>query len=324
MKSPLKLYEKIIERLYLKTKTGILSTLNQIPLSRPRFYKPTADGQTLLNWGEILKRSNSTDGYAGYDASQVKRTLLSLVSTSEHKEERFDFSKIQSLSSSKGFGQSFINTINGSWFDDIASWGASMYFNDKMAAATSEDWEKNISHVESNAFQKGKPITVHYLSWIDRYYAPQSGGSHHSALVAYQIKHQNRRYEREAIVIKHSLDTFLLNMLQETHYAFVTGAKLDDKRNSPLALTIHQHICEGFFELGIPNSVNQTSLIVIPKDGLLVPNDVFEEWLECKIKNRQAIHFIDLLENHGDYCTEPYIHEIDTITLGDPMGKINT
>lgn len=116
----------------------------------------------------------------------------------EETDYLFDFNKIQSLTASKSFGGMYNGAINGSWFNDLYSWGNAMYPDERMKAENEEDWKRNTSHIESEGFSKSRPINVIYYEWLDRYLASNSGGSHHAALVVYQSIRDKIKYEREA------------------------------------------------------------------------------------------------------------------------------
>ncbi len=69
-----------------------------------------------------------------------------------------------------------------------------------LKAENISDWEDNIWHIEHEGFNLRDPINVKYYSWLDRYVALNSGGSHHAAMVVYQSVRDKLEYKREAVI----------------------------------------------------------------------------------------------------------------------------
>lgn len=312
----LKTVDFIIKIAYRCTLSYQRDQLNLIRLEKPRIYKPTADIQTILQWERV---------FVSHDLDRVEESLkiilINLIVMKKHRELDFDFSRIQSLSASKSFGCGYENQINGSWFEDIASWGKGMFPNERLSALDESDWLDNIWHIEHEGFHKGNIIHIYYYEWLDRYLGSNSGGSHHAALIAHQIRNQGRAYSREAEITTYGIDISLIDDL-EPYYCFITGRKSISSNigeyNYDLDYILKSFATNTVYTFEMNATENNCSLFIVPKIELKIPQELFESWLSSRSKLNEVIILKDILREHRKYCTTPYLHELRSIYLGDP------
>lgn len=309
---------RIIRWLYRKTLYSQEDSLFSLHLTKPLFYKPSVDANLLLNWAYELHNRLDT-----HFPADVGEALKSCVINETTEIANFDFSKIQSLSASKGFGENFFSKINGSWFTDAASWGAAMYPSDNLSGLDDQDWDVNIRYIENReGFPKRAPIAVYYYDWLDRYEGIQSGGSHHTAMVLHQMKDQRRQYTRDARLTKYSINTSSIEELCESYYMFVTSEKMYAPRISndvsSFDSAIKEYIASDFYTMPIRRSVNNAIVCFVPRWSLKVDDRIFKHWYESQQEIGTIISFVDLLKNTLRYCQTPYLHELHSCYLGDP------
>ncbi|CAH7369235.1 conserved hypothetical protein [Vibrio crassostreae] len=306
-----------------------LSLLNQFELTKPKLYVPSADGDLLLNWRTIL------DPYwYNRDFVEVNEFLAQVVQQHREEDDEFDFGLIDSLAASKSFGRGFTSQINGSWFRNVSDWGAGMFPSHEgvfdcrsgLSGLDEIDWEENLEHIRREGFNRER-ILVYYYDWLKRYECCNSGGSHHAAMLIHQIKTQNYSHTRKAEVVRCSLDTApIKRMLEKGYVAFVTGEETffapDGSWSLAVGYGIQRHISDEVYEIPMGTcSPNQAKIIIFNKSNLHVPEGVFYTWYERQVKMGRIIPLLDLLENTISYCKTPYLHELDSIYLGDPLRR---
>lgn len=304
-----------------------LSLLNQFELTKPKLYVPSADGCLLLNWQTILNPY-----WYNREFVEVNKFLAQVVQQHREEDDEFDFGLIDSLAASKSFGRGFTSKINGSWFRNVSDWGAGMYpsheglgdSNNYLSGLDETDWEENMAHISSEGFNR-EGILVYYYDWLKRYECKNSGGSHHAAMLINQIRTQNFTHTRKAEIIRCSLDTApIKRMLEKGYIAFVTGEETyfapDGSWSLPVQYGIQRHISDKVYQLSMGEcSPNQAKIIIFNKSNLQVPEGVFYTWYGRQVKMGRIIPLLDLLENTISYCKTPYLHELDSIYLGDPL-----
>ncbi|HIF4822216.1 TPA: DUF6685 family protein [Serratia marcescens] len=309
----------IIKKGYQLTPSFLRDKLNLIRLEKPKVYRPTADISTILQWERMFDRYN-LDGIE----DELRNILANLVITEEHHEQNFDFSRIQSLSASKSFGCGHDYSINGSWFKDIASWGEGMYPGRKLSALDEADWSDNIRHIEHEGFHKGSNIHVYYYTWFDRYLASNSGGSHHAALVAYQIKNQGMVYKRDANITTYRINEPLIKKL-DPYFCFITGSEAITPCFGDFYLSLDwiltSFAVKKIYTFDMNATENNCTLFIVPKRDLIISPSIFESWLNSRAKTNEIIRFEDILMEHARFCTTPYTHELRSIHLGDPTRR---
>ncbi|WP_373778280.1 hypothetical protein [Glaesserella sp.] len=314
------LIEKLIKFLYKKTRyyqiNQQLSYLNQLNIELPKFYQLSADSGKLIHWEETFNE---------YNIHKLPKSLQKIFVNSIIKtvslEEKFDFSLLNSLSCSKGFVKNWYESINGSWFSNIYSWGKAMYPAENLAGLTEEDFQDNIFHIESEGFRLGKPITVFYYDWLKIYEGSQTGGSHHTAMLVYQLISQKRKYVREATVTQYKIDINPIINLTNDFYIFVTSISKISEENHSLDIDKQmKKIASEFYSIKIRFSVNNAFIFLIPKNKLIIDKNLLEYWYNQNI-NKKIIPLVLLLENSLAYCKTPYLHEIKQIYLGDPLRR---
>lgn len=310
---------KIIRWFYEKTIYAQEDSLFSLHLTRPLFYKLSADGNLLLDWAHEL--------HNGFDTNfpvDLAEALRNCVVIEKVEIANFDFSKIESLSSSKGFGENFHPKINGSWFKDAASWGRAMYPADNLSGLDDHDWNVNIGYIENReGFPKNRPISVFYYAWLDRYEGYQSGGSHHTAMILHQMEDQSRPYTRDARLTKYSINVSSIEKFCDHYYMFVTSEKMYAPRISnndvSFLVAMKKYLASDFYTTSIRRSVNNAIICFIPYNALKVERSVFEQWCASQQQRRSIVPFIDLLKNTLKYCDTPYLHELQSCYLGDPF-----
>lgn len=314
------LFSRLIKYYYDKTLYAQADKLSALQLSPPQFYKPSADGSLLLNWACIFSGS-----FAANAPQEISQVLRACVTQHEETIDNFDFSHIQSLSNSKGFGSNWLAKINGSWFNDAATWGAAMYPDSNLSGLDDQDWAANIRHIEREGFPQSRPITVHYYAWLDRYKAVQPGGSHHCAMVLHQMKEQKRAYTRQATLTRYAINTTTIEQLSRRYCLFVTANTVTDLTLShntiDLLTAIYKHISPKACTIPIAPSVNNAVIGCIPYDSLSIDHSIFQRWYAIHVKRGSIVPLVTLLNNTLASCTTPYVHALDSCYLGDPYRK---
>ncbi len=100
-----------------------------------------------------------------------------------------------------------------------------MYPAKNLKAENISDWEDNIWHIEHEGFNPRDSINVTYYSWLDRYVASNSGGSHHAAMVVYQSVRDKLEYKREAVIEQLSINSNTVEILDQNYYSFIFQIK---------------------------------------------------------------------------------------------------
>ncbi|MFO7218318.1 DUF6685 family protein [Citrobacter amalonaticus] len=203
---------ELICNLYRLTDHHKLTTATFKNLADIKLFKPTADADTILQLENIF--SEYSLRYIDRDLAEI---LSNLITTDKKHSLDFDFNKIQSLTDSKSFGCGWNKVINGSWFKDLYSWGEGMYPAENLKAENISDWKDNIWHIEHEGFPPRNPINVKYYSWLDRYVASNSGGSHHAAMVVYQSVRDKLEYKREAVIEQLSINSNTVEILGQNY-----------------------------------------------------------------------------------------------------------
>lgn len=216
---------------------------------------------------------------------------------------------------------------NGSWFKDLYSWGEGMYPAENLKAENISDWEDNIWHIEHEGFKPRDPINVKYYSWIDRYVALNSGGSHHAAMVVYQSVRDKLEYKREAVIEQLSINSNTVEILGQNYYSFIFQIK--HPSNKTENYTSEYEFTDALKDFGQNrhttlkpvNYVSNIKLAFIPKDALKTNSETFRNWFYSAISYGKIISLPDYLKNPAHYHTHHYSHELDSITLGNPSRK---
>lgn len=317
-----KFWTAFITKQYQRTSDYQLDMLNCINLERPQFYMPTADASHLVDWNRI---------FADHVLRGLPHDLLEPLSLIVEEEiesiQHFDLKKIQSLTASKSFGSGDCK-INGSWFQDVCSWGGGMYPSDNFGAMHETDWERNIRHLERDAFSRESPIYVEHLTWLNRYVASQAGGSHHTALVIHQMTTQNRQYYREAKCSNLRINMKYMEQISKNYYSFITHKKLFSSKlyNSTIETSyiFKSETFNDVYSLDMRGSVHNAIIVFLPKREIKINKDIFEQWLNARVKAGLIIPLTDMLANTLKYCSTPYTHFVRDICLGDPMRRYET
>lgn len=283
---------ELICKLYRLTDHHKLTTATFKNLADIKLFKPTADADTILQLENIF--SEYSLRYIDRDLAEI---LSNLITTDNKHSLDFDFNKIQSLTDSKSFGCGWSKVINGSWFKDLYSWGEGMYPAKNLKAENISDWEDNIWHIEHEGFNSRDPINVKYYSWLDRYVALNSGGSHHAAMVVYQSVRDRLEYKREAVIEQLSINSNTVEILGQNYYSFIFQIKQPSNKTE-----------------------NYTSEYEFT-DALKTSSETFRNWFYSAISYGKIISLPDYLKNPAHYHTHHYSHELDSITLGNPSRK---
>lgn len=217
---------ELICQLYRLTDHHKLTAATFKNLADIKLVKPTADADTILQLENIF--SEYSLRYIDRDLAEI---LSNIITTERKHVLNFDFNKIQSLTASKSFGCGWNKVINGSWFKNLYSWGEGMYPAKNLKAENISDWEDNIWHIEHEGFYTLNPINVTYYSWIDRYVASNSGGSHHAAMIIYQSIRDKLEYKREAVIEQLSINTSTVEILEQSYYSFIFQIKRPQNKN---------------------------------------------------------------------------------------------
>ncbi|EKB7351513.1 hypothetical protein OOV45_004432, partial [Salmonella enterica subsp. enterica serovar Infantis] len=211
---------ELICKLYRLTDHHKLTAATFKNLADIKLVEPTADADTILQLENIF--SEYSLRYIDRDLAEI---LSNIITTDKNHSLDFDFNKIQSLTASKSFGCGWNKVINGSWFKNLYSWGEGMYPAQNLKAENISDWEDNIWHIEHEGFNPRDPINVKYYSWLDRYVALNSGGSHHAAMVVYQSVRDKLEYKREAVIEQLSINSNTVEILGQNYYSFIFQIK---------------------------------------------------------------------------------------------------
>ncbi|MIR25449.1 hypothetical protein DAK94_24315 [Salmonella enterica subsp. enterica] len=313
---------ELICNLYRLTDHHKLTTATFKNLADIKLFKPTADADTILQLENIF--SEYSLRYIDRDLAEI---LSKLITTDKKHSLDFDFNKIQSLTDSKSFGCGWSKVINGSWFKDLYSWGEGMYPAENLKAENISDWEDNIWHIEHEGFKPRDPINVKYYSWIDRYVALNSGGSHHAAMVVYQSVRDKLEYKREAVIEQLSINSNTVEILGQNYYSFIFQIK--HPSNKTENYTSEYEFTDALKDFGQNrhttlkpvNYVSNIKLAFIPKDALKTNSETFRNWFYSAISYGKIISLPDYLKNPAHYHTHHYSHELDSITLGNPSRK---
>lgn len=313
---------EIILYLYKRTKHHKITIATHKSLEDIRLVKPTADADTIFQLERLFDE---------YSLKYVRPELAAILSKIIKKEEihdpAFDFNKIQSLTASKSFGCSWTKTVNGSWFKDLYSWGQSMYPAENLKAEDLSDWEDNKYHIENEGFSPKSPISVTYYSWLNRYVASNTGGSHHAAMVVYQSVRDKLPYKREALIEKISIKTEVIEKLEESYFSFIFQSKKnhDDYHNYFLVedfeYELHDFIESKPDYIKQNNYIDDVKIAFIPKVSLTGKENVFHDWYKNAIDCEKIIPFPRYLENPASFHKQDYSHALDLITLGNPARK---
>ncbi|MDC9615795.1 hypothetical protein PSI19_18345 [Xenorhabdus khoisanae] len=313
-----KIANKVITLLYKTTQNYRIDRLDKINLNKIELFKPTADSNTFLCWNDLF------EGYLIRDFPPKLTSILNgIIKIDQSLITDFDFNKIQSLSASKSFGGMQEGHINGSWFDDLYHWGKGMYPDDNLKAEKIEDWNRNISHIEREGFPKYKPIDVIYYAWLDRYLAPNSGGSHHAAMVVYQSIKDKLEYKREVNLEHISLDENYINALDNDYYSFIieNDCTPDNKSTSESVKfidLIRVIVSDQVYILKPVHYHQSLSIIFISKQGLKIEHDLFVQWINSAHKKQKIIELPTYFRSPKQYQTKPYLHALRFILLGNP------
>lgn len=313
---------ELICKLYRLTDHHKLTTATFKNLADIKLVKPTADADTILQLENIF--SEYSLRHIDRDLAEI---LSNIITTDKNHSLDFDFNKIQSLTASKSFGCGWNKVINGSWFKNLYSWGEGMYPAKNLKAENISDWEDNIWHIEHEGFNPRDPINVKYYSWLDRYVALNSGGSHHAAMVVYQSVRDKLEYKREAVIEQLSINSNTVEILGQNYYSFIFQIK--HPSNKTENYTSEYEFTDALKDFGQNrhttlkpvNYVSNIKLAFIPKDVLKTNSDTFRNWFYSAISYGKIISLPDYLKNPAHYHTHHYSHELDSITLGNPSRK---
>lgn len=313
---------ELICQLYRLTDHHKLTTATFKNLADIKLVKPTADADTILQLENIF--SEYSLRYIDRDLAEI---LSNLITTDKKHSLDFDFNKIQSLTDSESFGCGWSKVINGSWFENLYSWGEGMYPAKNLKAEDISDWKDNVWHIEHEGFSLRAPINVTYYSWLDRYVASNSGGSHHAAIVVYQSVRDGLEYKREAVIEQLSIESNTVKILDKNYYSFIFQIKPPHKKTgiytSEYEFTdaLKDFVQNRHTILKPVNYVSNIKLAFIPKDALKINKETFRNWFYSSISSGKIISLPDYLKNPAHYHTHYYSHELDSITLGDPSRK---
>lgn len=313
---------ELICDLYRLTDHHKLTTATFKNLADIKLFKPTADADTILQLENIFSEYSLRD--IDRDLAEI---LSNIITTDKNHSLDFDFNKIQSLTASKSFGCGWNKVINGSWFKNLYSWGEGMYPAKNLKAENISDWEDNIWHIEHEGFNPRDPINVKYYSWLDRYVALNSGGSHHAAMVVYQSVRDKLEYKREAVIEQLSINSNTVEILGQNYYSFIFQIKHPSNKTENYTSEYEfTDILKDFGKnrhttLKPVNYVSNIKLAFIPKDALKTNSETFRNWFYSAISYGKIISLPDYLKNPAHYHTHHYSHELDSITLGNPSRK---
>ncbi|WP_050767660.1 DUF6685 family protein [Providencia rustigianii] len=303
-----KLLNWCILKLYQTTEYHIIDKLNNFNLEKIELYKPAVDSYTFIRWDfnfdEYRIRKLPVD---------LKDILGKILITEESMDYVFDFNRIQSLTASKSFVESF-ERKKSSHHTDLYTWGKSMYPSDNMKAVTKDDWLKNIKHIENQGFNPVRPIRVNYYEWLDRYLGLNDGGSHHAALVVYQSIRDSFEYTREVKLKKLSFNKDYIQKLDNEYLSFMI---INDDSNESESVS-ESLIFTNYIRSTISEKISifiplhyylNLKIIFIPKKSLKIDFNIFNDWLIQTHNNKKIISFISYLKNPHKYHIKTYTHE---------------
>lgn len=306
-------FNRVITLLYKLTPNHALQHATVHYLDNIELLKPTADARTILQLEEIFSPTVLT--YLHCDLSD---TLKNIVSLNESIELGFNFSSIQSLTASKSFGAGIDPCINGSWFKDLYAWGRGMYPGKNLQSENNTDWLRNIRHIEHEGFHHGSRFTVLYYTWIDRYVASNSGGSHHAAKVVFQSIRDGIPYFRDINLIKIDINKSIINSLEDKYYSFIILPKNTNSKYN-FQNEIRKHISCGVAFIESRNYYDDLIFVFIPKSDMNISPTEFEKWLTSASELNKIISFPLYLNNPQNFHTKNYLHEVNSIYLGKPF-----
>lgn len=311
-----------ILKIYKFTDHSKLTTATYRSLEDIRLVKPTADADTIIQLEKIF-----SEHALKYVTPELADILSILIKKEKTYDLSFEFNKINSLTASKSFGCSWNKTINGSWFTDLYSWGEAMYPAKNLKAENLSDWNDNKDHIEGEGFHLSRPISVRYYSWLDRYVASNSGGSHHAAMVVYQSLRDKLHYNREAIIETLSINKEALRKIGKDYFSFIFQSKRTcDEYGNYTSESDFEYALQNFIKnrpdfLNQPNYINDTKIAFISKKNLKGNKCIFQEWFEFAIDCGKIIDLSRYMENPLKFHKHDYSHGVDAITLGDPARK---
>ncbi|EMH2397398.1 hypothetical protein AB9W60_003378 [Proteus mirabilis] len=311
-----KITDSIIAFIYKTTDNYVIDQLNDVNLGKVELYKPTADSNTILRWDELFK-NYMVRGFP----TEIKDIITNLCRIEKTIDYFFDFNKIQSLTASKSFGGIPDGAINGSWFYDLYSWGRAMYPDERMKAENEDDWKRNIAHIESEGFRKCRPINVIYYEWLNRFVAPNTGGSHHAALVVYQSIRDKIKYTRETILEKVSLNSYYIRMLDNEYYSFIINNDSNPKslsESDKFINVITELISTHISILKPVHSYQNLMIIFIPKESLKIDSELFNNWINKAHDQKKIINLPNYFRLPNEYHTKPYLHELRYLKMPNP------
>lgn len=285
-----------------------------------RLLRPTADAGTLLRLDYVF------DDYSlRYLPEKLQRILRKLIISRKSDVPDFDFTKIESLTASKGFGKGYSPQINGSWYRDLSSWGRGMYPGNNLRSETLQDWERNVRHIEGEGFRMDDPINVMYYEWYDRYVVSNTGGSHHAEKVIYQALRDNLVYKRYAVVEHLSIDVEAVRQLENSYFSFIyqcrrceeTGNRRDSTTEFYLALNglVSKHI----EYLDPVHYCDNIKLAFVPRSGMKADEALFSKWIETATLAGKIISLTDYLTNPEPFHVKPYVHAVNDILQRHPF-----
>lgn len=292
-----------------------------------KLFRPTADASTMLRLDSVF------DNYSlSHLSEELQRILRKLIISRKSDVPDFDFTKIESLTASKGFGKGYNPQINGSWYRDLSSWGRGMYPGNNLRSETLQDWERNVRHIEGEGFRTDDPINVMYYEWYDRYVVSNTGGSHHAAKVVYQALRDNLVYKRNAVVERLSVNTEAVHELEHRYVSFIyrarrcegTGNRRDAATDFYLALSglVSEHI-EYLDPIHYGDNIK---LAFVPRSGMKADEALFSKWTKTATHAGKIILRTDYLTNPASFHVKPYFHEVSCILQRNPLESeyVNT
>jgi len=253
----------------------------------------------------------------------LKEIISNVCDAEEIIDYAFDFNQIQSLTDSYSFRGKHNGAVDGSWFNDLYSWGKAIYPDERMKAENEDDWKRNIAHIESEGFKKNSPINVIYYEWLNRYLVPNSGGSHHAALVVYQSIRDKIEYKREVILKRVYLNNYYIRMLDDKYFSFIINNDTSDKaisENDKFIDIIRKRVSDNISILKPVHYYQNLSILFIPKESLKIDLELFNEWINNAHKQKKIINLPNYLRAPNEFHVKPYIHELHFLKLPNPSS----
>lgn len=282
-----------------------------------RLFRPTADADTLLKLESVFD-----DWSVGQLPDELRGILQKLITAESLNVPDFDFTKIESLTASKGFGAGFNPAINGSWFRNMAAWGRGMYPGENLRSDTLQDWKDNVWHIEHEGFSCNRPLHITWYGWYQRYVASNTGGSHHAAKVIYQGSRDNLTYNRDAVIEKLSINAAAVRELDAFYISFIfLTKKEEDQRqrkdaDSSFRLLLSQLVSEQAEYIHPVHYHDNIRLAFISRATLKSSMPLVERWVETAAESGKIIKLTDYLKRPEAYHIKPYNHEVSHIQLG--------